>query len=88
MLHFSYLPGNFSHNKVILFLDPEWASSNMGVFICVNCSGIHRMLGTHISRVKSCLLDQWSDDAVQVMFLPLKLLASTKIFTLLHLTPG
>ena len=45
---------------------PEWASSNIGVFVCVNCSGIHRMLGVHISRVKSCRLDQWSDEAVQV----------------------
>ena len=34
--------------------------------MCVNCSGIHRMLGTHISRVKSCRLDQWADEAVQV----------------------
>nr|CAB3220006.1 Arf-GAP with dual PH domain-containing protein 1 [Phallusia mammillata] len=47
--------------------NPEWASSNIGVFICVNCSGIHRMLGTHVSRVKSCRLDQWADDAVQMM---------------------
>ncbi|CAK8695437.1 unnamed protein product [Clavelina lepadiformis] len=46
---------------------PEWASSNIGVFICVNCSGIHRMLGTHISRVKSCRLDQWTDEQVQFM---------------------
>uniref|UniRef100_H2YRK5 ArfGAP with dual PH domains 1 n=1 Tax=Ciona savignyi TaxID=51511 RepID=H2YRK5_CIOSA len=46
---------------------PEWASSNIGVFMCLNCSGIHRMLGTHISRVKSCRLDQWADDAVQFM---------------------
>nr|XP_039256587.1 arf-GAP with dual PH domain-containing protein 1-like isoform X2 [Styela clava] len=47
--------------------DPEWASSNVGVFVCVNCSGIHRMLGTHISRVKSCKLDQWDDDSVAFM---------------------
>nr|NP_001071906.1 zinc finger protein [Ciona intestinalis]XP_018673381.1 zinc finger protein isoform X2 [Ciona intestinalis]BAE93292.1 zinc finger protein [Ciona intestinalis] len=46
---------------------PEWASSNIGVFMCVNCSGIHRMLGTHVSRVKSCRLDQWADEAVQFM---------------------
>jgi len=50
-----------------MFIEPEWASSNIGVFMCVNCSGIHRMLGTHISRVKSCRLDQWADDAVQVL---------------------
>lgn len=49
---------------------PDWASigsNGLGVFICVTCSGIHRQLGTHISRVRSCRLDQWPDDAVEVM---------------------
>ncbi|BAH93623.1 Os06g0609450 [Oryza sativa Japonica Group] len=31
--------------------DPKWASANIGVFICLKCSGIHRSLGTHISKV-------------------------------------
>ena len=56
----------FTVKSNLMLLDPEWASSNIGVFMCVNCSGIHRMLGTHVSRVKSCRLDQWTDDAVQV----------------------
>ncbi|XP_042006812.1 probable ADP-ribosylation factor GTPase-activating protein AGD13 [Salvia splendens] len=44
--------------------DPKWASSNIGVFICLKCSGVHRSLGTHISKVLSVTLDEWSDDQV------------------------
>jgi len=46
---------------------PDWASVNIGVFICVNCSGIHRMLGVHISRIRSVRLDQWAEDTVKFM---------------------
>ncbi|KAL6602976.1 hypothetical protein ACP70R_043337 [Stipagrostis hirtigluma subsp. patula] len=31
--------------------DPKWASANIGVFICLKCSGVHRSLGTHVSKV-------------------------------------
>ncbi|XP_077980725.1 arf-GAP with dual PH domain-containing protein 1-like isoform X2 [Glandiceps talaboti] len=47
--------------------DPEWASYNIGVFLCVECVGIHRKLGTHITKVKSILLDNWNDDQVEFM---------------------
>ena len=46
---------------------PEWASSKLGIFICLNCSGIHRNLGTHISFVRSCTLDSWTDEQANVM---------------------
>ncbi|EGC33922.1 hypothetical protein DICPUDRAFT_153940 [Dictyostelium purpureum] len=39
--------------------DPSWASVNLGIFLCIVCSGIHRSLGTHISRIKSVELDSW-----------------------------
>ncbi|KAH7910018.1 hypothetical protein BJ138DRAFT_1066042 [Hygrophoropsis aurantiaca] len=41
---------------------PRWASWNLGVFLCIRCSGIHRGMGTHISRVKSVDLDMWTPD--------------------------
>lgn len=41
------------------FLDPDWTSLNLGALICIECSGIHRNLGTHISRVRSLDLDDW-----------------------------
>lgn len=45
----------------------EWASCNIGVFLCQDCAGIHRSLGVDISRVKSIRLDNWDDDQVKKM---------------------
>ncbi|KAG9252479.1 uncharacterized protein F5Z01DRAFT_230604 [Emericellopsis atlantica] len=44
---------------------PRWASWNLGVFVCIRCSGIHRGMGTHISRVKSVDLDSWTDEQMK-----------------------
>lgn len=44
--------------------DPEWASCNLGVFLCTECAGIHRSLGSHVSRVRSLRLDKWDDAQV------------------------
>lgn len=49
---------------------PRWASWNLGVFLCIRCAGIHRKLGTHISRVKSVNLDKWTDEQILVLRLP------------------
>ncbi|WAR15867.1 ASAP1-like protein [Mya arenaria] len=38
--------------------DPKWLSTNLGVLICLECCGIHRNLGVHISRTQSLEIDQ------------------------------
>ncbi|KAL0073118.1 hypothetical protein F4703DRAFT_1899680 [Phycomyces blakesleeanus] len=47
--------------------DPRWASWNLGIFVCIQCSGIHRSLGTHISKVKSVDLDTWVPEQIDSM---------------------
>lgn len=40
-----------------LFLDATWLSTNFGIIVCIECSGIHRDMGVHISRIQSLTLD-------------------------------
>ncbi|KAJ8307133.1 hypothetical protein KUTeg_015217 [Tegillarca granosa] len=47
--------------------NPDWASINLGTIICIECSGIHRNLGTHLTRVRSLDLDEWPPDLIRVM---------------------
>lgn len=43
----------------------NWASVNLGVFLCDRCADVHRALGTHISKVKACSgSDLWGPDEI------------------------
>lgn len=48
--------------------DPDWAAITFGTFVCWDCSGIHRSLGAHISKIKSVQLDEWKDSDVEVLY--------------------
>ena len=63
----------------VIILAPDWASINMGVLMCLGiycilifnlttleCSGVHRALGTHITKVRSLTLDKWAPELVLV----------------------
>ncbi|XP_073433686.1 arf-GAP with GTPase, ANK repeat and PH domain-containing protein 1 isoform X4 [Dendrobates tinctorius] len=60
------LPGN-SHCVDCDAQNPDWASLNLGALMCIECSGIHRNLGTHLSRVRSLDLDDWPPELIKVM---------------------
>ncbi|XP_058878579.1 arf-GAP with SH3 domain, ANK repeat and PH domain-containing protein 1-like isoform X4 [Acipenser ruthenus] len=38
--------------------DPKWLSTNLGILTCIECSGTHREMGVHISRIQSMELDK------------------------------
>uniref|UniRef100_A0A8C3IE54 Arf-GAP with coiled-coil, ANK repeat and PH domain-containing protein n=1 Tax=Chrysemys picta bellii TaxID=8478 RepID=A0A8C3IE54_CHRPI len=47
--------------------DPRWASINLGILLCIECSGIHRSLGVHCSKVRSLTLDSWEPELLKLM---------------------
>ncbi|XP_037630684.1 BAR_ACAPs and ArfGap_ACAP domain-containing protein [Sebastes umbrosus] len=47
--------------------DPRWASINLGVTMCIECSGIHRSLGVHLSKVRSLTLDSWEAEQLKLL---------------------
>ncbi|XP_060603418.1 arf-GAP with coiled-coil, ANK repeat and PH domain-containing protein 2-like isoform X2 [Ruditapes philippinarum] len=47
--------------------DPRWASINLGITLCIECSGIHRGFGVHISKIRSITLDSWEPELLKVM---------------------
>lgn len=55
---------------IILLLcpsDPTWLSTNLGILTCIECSGIHRELGVHCSRIQSLTLDFLSTSELLVI---------------------
>ncbi|KAJ1832730.1 Gtpase activating protein [Coemansia sp. RSA 2711] len=61
------------HHKLLAELSkrPEnascarWAAWNLGVFLCIRCGGLHRHIGTHVSKVKSISLDNWTTEQIE-----------------------
>eukprot|EP01112_Ceratiomyxa_fruticulosa_P009134 TRINITY_DN2383_c0_g1_i4.p1 TRINITY_DN2383_c0_g1~~TRINITY_DN2383_c0_g1_i4.p1 ORF type:complete len:997 (-),score=256.87 TRINITY_DN2383_c0_g1_i4:127-3117(-) len=47
--------------------DPDWSSINIGILLCLECSGVHRHLGVHISKVRSLTLDRWDKETLLFM---------------------
>ncbi len=47
--------------------NPDWASWNLCIMLCIECSGIHRSMGSHISKVRSLTLDKWSLSSINLL---------------------
>lgn len=46
---------------------PQWASVSFGTVFCLECSGVHRSLGVHISFVRSIAMDSWTPTQLSLM---------------------
>ncbi|KLO15913.1 ArfGap-domain-containing protein [Schizopora paradoxa] len=47
--------------------NPQWASVSFAIFICLQCAGLHRGFGVHISFVRSVSMDSWQKEQIERM---------------------
>lgn len=62
---------------------PDWASVTFGVLLCIHCAGVHRGLGSHLSRIRSLVFDDWSSAHDQVLLHLLQQLGNHAVNALL-----
>jgi len=60
------LPGNDTCSDCHV-KSPDWASVSFGNVFCLECSGVHRSLGVHISFVRSVRMDSWTEKQLAIM---------------------
>ena len=57
---------NLLHSCAHCHAGPEFASVNLGVFVCYECATVHKRLGNAISQVKSLRIDTWTEEMFRV----------------------
>ena len=46
---------------------PVWVSINLGCVVCIECSGVHRAMGVHISKMRSLKLDDLEPEEYETL---------------------
>jgi len=60
----SELACNLTCADCLDLVDTPWVNTTVGSFVCIQCSGAHRKIGVHLSRIRSILLDKWPEWSV------------------------